>query len=72
MPAAGVVSPLDKLEDGQASLDLGGEPPPVEQFAIGAGCSSSQPSYSLPANSSEELYFSKIFIYTAFCNLIEK
>lgn len=31
MPAAGVVSPFDKLEDGQASFDLGGERPPIER-----------------------------------------
>ncbi len=31
MPAVRVVPPLDELEDGQAGLDLGGEPPPVEE-----------------------------------------
>ena len=34
VPAVGVVPPLDELEDGQAGLNLGGEPPPVEQLAL--------------------------------------
>ena len=34
VPTMRVVPPLDEFEDGEAGLDLGGEAPPVEEFAL--------------------------------------